>query len=200
MSRPAIAFRPAQVVDETTMRNFRSIATAIERLQLPGAPFAVAAASTPSRKFISEQTGAGPWTWTGLNGDAVGLRGYEIVGRVTKAAAGAHSLGVRFNGDTTVNYTDSAGAAATSAPAGANMFGSGEATSGHITIDVAKSGAARCLTGQLLATDNSPQTYPNTPDGAWLGTAAITEISLINATGTVDAGTWALYALMDVNA
>lgn len=201
MSRPAIAFRPALLTGsdadyDAQNRNNRDLARAIERLQLPGAVVA-AVVSTPSRRFIApELTGASPWSWTGLNGDATGLRGYEIVGRTSGATAA--SIGLQFNGDTGANYGDAGGAAQTKAKVAVN--GGGEVVTTVINIPIAKSGVPRVMTVHSPRSDAVPEIFSFTPAAfVWNSTAVINRIDLIEyAGGPVDAATWALYALMDV--
>lgn len=151
------------------------------------------------RVFISELTGAGPWTWTGLNGDAAGVRGYEIVFKTTKAALGAHNLAIRFNGDTGANYMDPTGVAATSARLSAGFGGFNETINGTVWVPYARSGAPRTITGLITVDENTgPSTYRAFPDSSWRSNAAITQIDVINSAGAVDAGVFALYELMDV--
>jgi len=198
-TRAKVAFCPGLTDDAPTNRNFRDLAEVVRQLQEQIA--AAAAVSTPSRVFLGEKTGVGPWSFTGLAGDTAGLRGYELVFRVTKAAVALHTLALRFNNDTAANYTDSTSSATTEARlTPTQMYGSGETTEGVVLIPFAKSGSARNVVGQIQTVENSPTTFPNVPDSAWVGTAAITQIDVINLTGTVDAGTFALYALMDVAA
>jgi hypothetical protein len=158
----------------------------------------IPAPSGNSRVFLGERTGVGPWQWTGLNGDLPGLRGYEILFRVTKAAVAGHSLALQFNGDTGANYTDVTGFALTSVPVAAALVGSVESTEGMIRVPFARSGAYRNVTTEIQTAEDAPRVRLTGTQGAWLSAAAIARIDVINDTGTVDDGTFALYALMDV--
>lgn len=170
-------------------------------VQIPNIPPLVIPTVTPSRKFIDVKTGAGPWTFAGLNGDATGLTGYELVVYITKAALAAHTLGIQFNGDAAANYFDSTGGGLTSASFVNNgLLGvaANEIVTGTISIPFAISGQRRLLNSIVSVGDGSPQVALAPRGSGWTSTAAITQISVIVETGTVDAGTVKLYALMDV--
>ena len=149
------------------------------------------------RVFLGERTGNGPYSWTGLSGDAAGLRGYEIVGRTDDAGAGG-SIGLQFNADVAANYGDLSGIAATSAHIHTN--GGNQTVSSVINIPIANSGARRVFTAWSPQADATPEIF-RLGNGAfsWESIAAISRIDLIYwAGGPCTSAVWALYALMDV--
>lgn len=195
MSRPRVEFRPAQVTDEATMRNFRDLTRIVARLQQEAA----AAASSPARVFVGpEKTGVGPWEWTDLNGDEPGLAGYEIVGQTTDNTATASSIGLTMSGDTAANYGDASAGARNQCRVITNA--GDEVTTTVINIPIAKSGYPRVLTAISPRSDATPETLGTLLAAfVWNSNGLISSMKLDYwAGGPVVSASFKLYKLMDV--
>lgn len=164
-----------------------------------------AAVSNP-RVFISTQTGAGPWSWSGLNGDAAGVAGYELVFDLRIAAVSADATVVlQINGVVGANYAKGSapGVAQTSMPVGiVPGGGNNNATlQGPVTISRAKTGSHRTCDSRGTV-DVSDDLWPRNRGDlcAWINKVdAIASFQASLTAGAVDADSSVkLYTLMDV--
>lgn len=161
----------------------------------------VAAAGAASLVLIATVTGAGPWDFTGLAGDAAGLVRYELVVNAKNAAAVAFDLGIQLNGDETANYWKVGVAVAdTSLLLASNGADDVDGfAQGLVIIPRPASGSPRAIDPSGILVGDASSVYDiGTGKGAWFNTPdAISSARVLVRSGAVDSdSTMSLFKLV----